>query len=152
MLIHTLNKKECGDLLRRLGFGRLGCASENQPYVVPTYFAYEPDRLFGFSMVGQKIEWMRENPLVCVEADEVIDHDNWASVLVLGRYQELADEPKYAVLQHHAYSQLEKRAQWARPALASAQTRDERFGPCPVFYCIQVGAMTGKHALPDQGQ
>ena len=89
MLIHTLNKKECGELLKRLGFGRLGCASKNQPYVVPIYFAYEPDRLFGFSSVGQKIEWMRDNPLVCVEADEVIDYDNWMSVLVFGRYEEL---------------------------------------------------------------
>jgi nitroimidazol reductase NimA-like FMN-containing flavoprotein (pyridoxamine 5'-phosphate oxidase superfamily) len=152
MLIHTLNKKECGELLKRLGFGRLGCASKNQPYVVPIYFAYEPDRLFGFSSVGQKIEWMRDNPLVCVEADEVIDYDNWMSVLVFGRYEELPYDPQYAVLRQHAYSLLEKRAQWARLALSSAQTLDERFGPLPVFYCIHVGEMTGKRASLDQGQ
>jgi nitroimidazol reductase NimA-like FMN-containing flavoprotein (pyridoxamine 5'-phosphate oxidase superfamily) len=91
MLIEDLNKQECGEVLKRLGFGRLSCASKNQPYVVPIYFAYEPNHIFGFSTVGQKIEWMRKNPRVCVEADEVIGQDNWTSVLVFGRYEELPD-------------------------------------------------------------
>ena len=82
MLIREMNAQECRDLLARLGTGRLGCARNNQPYVVPVYFAYEPDRLYGFSTAGQKIEWMRENPLVCVEADEVHSHNQWASVIV----------------------------------------------------------------------
>jgi hypothetical protein len=76
--INTQNaviKEECRDLLKRVGFGRLGCASENQPCVVPIYFAYEPDHLFGFSTAGQKIEWMLTNPLVCVAAAEVISQE-----------------------------------------------------------------------------
>jgi hypothetical protein len=36
--------------------------------------------MHGFCMVGQKIGWMRANPLVCVEADEVVNHTGWASV------------------------------------------------------------------------
>ena len=48
--------------MTRSVFGRLGCASDNQPYVVPTYFAYEPYQLYGFATVGRKIEWMRKNP------------------------------------------------------------------------------------------
>jgi nitroimidazol reductase NimA-like FMN-containing flavoprotein (pyridoxamine 5'-phosphate oxidase superfamily) len=71
----------------------LDALKNNQPYVVPIYFAYEPDRLYGFSTVGQKVEWMRDNPLVCVEADEVRAHNEWASVVVLGRYEELSDRP-----------------------------------------------------------
>jgi hypothetical protein len=58
MLIREMNAQECRDLLARLSTGRLGCARNNQPYIVPVYFAYEPDRLHGFSTVGQKIEWM----------------------------------------------------------------------------------------------
>jgi hypothetical protein len=41
---------------------------------VPIYFAYEPDHLNSFAAVGKKIEWMRANPKVCVELDEVISH------------------------------------------------------------------------------
>ena len=54
MLVQDLNKDECCGLLKRLGFGRLGCTNKNQPYVVPIYFAYEPDHLFGFSTAGKK--------------------------------------------------------------------------------------------------
>ena len=67
----------------RLGYGRLACACNNRPYIVPIYFVYDDDRLYCFSTLGRKIEWMRENPLVCVEADEVRGHDDWTSVIVL---------------------------------------------------------------------
>lgn len=152
MLVQDLNEKECWTLLKRLGFGRLGCARKNQPYVVPIYFACEPDRLFGFSTVGQKIEWMRTNPFVCIEADEVLDADNWTSVLVFGRYEELSDDPKNAALRVRAHSLMEKRTLWWQPAIASAQTRDEHFGPFPVFFCIHIDEMTGHRASPDQRQ
>ena len=77
MLVRDMNQEECRELLVRLGFGRLGCASNNQPEVVPIYFAYESNCLFGFSTAGQKIDWMRTNPLVCIDADEVLGQDNW---------------------------------------------------------------------------
>ena len=77
--------------MARLGFGRLACAHQNQPYIVPIYFAYEPDHLYGFATLGRKVEWMRSNPLVCVQVDDVISHFRWSSVIVLGRYEELPD-------------------------------------------------------------
>jgi nitroimidazol reductase NimA-like FMN-containing flavoprotein (pyridoxamine 5'-phosphate oxidase superfamily) len=46
-----------------------------------------PD-FYCFSTLGRKIEWMRENPLVCVEVDEIVAHDNWLSVVALGHYLE----------------------------------------------------------------
>src|ERR1700730_1735248 len=76
--------RECREFLARLGFGRLACVSNNRPYIVPIYFSYDAERLYCFSTLGRKIEWMRKNPLVCVEVDEVLAHDNWMSVVVLG--------------------------------------------------------------------
>jgi uncharacterized protein len=55
MLLKSLERKECSELLRRVGFGRLGRANNNQPYVVPIYFALESEQLFAFSTEGQKI-------------------------------------------------------------------------------------------------
>ena len=69
MLVRNLERQECLEFLKQIGFGRLGCVNKNQPYVVPIYFAYESEQLFGFSTEGQKIRWMRDNPLVCVLAD-----------------------------------------------------------------------------------
>ena len=55
-------------------------APSNQPYIVPVYFAYESDRLYGFATFGQKIDWMRSNPRVCVQTDEVLSNDNWSAL------------------------------------------------------------------------
>src|ERR1700674_1399373 len=93
MLIQELTRQASLDLLARLHLGRLACAQENQPYIVPIYFAYNDGCLYSFSTVGQKIEWMRANPLVCVEADEVVSPQQWVSVVVFGRYEELPDKP-----------------------------------------------------------
>jgi uncharacterized protein len=86
MVIDPLNRQECDDLLARIGFGRLACARDNQPYIVPIYFAHQPGRLYGFATVGQKIEWMRSNPRVCIQVDDVSGPDQWASVIAIGRY------------------------------------------------------------------
>jgi nitroimidazol reductase NimA-like FMN-containing flavoprotein (pyridoxamine 5'-phosphate oxidase superfamily) len=149
MLLREMSRQECCDLLSRLGIGRLGCARNNQPYVIPIYFAYEPDRLYGFSTLGQKIEWMRANPLVCVEADEVLNHNNWESVVVLGRYEELPDKPEYAVLRLHAQSILEKRAMWWQTGYAASQSRHGKQPATPVFYCIHIEDISGHKAVPD---
>jgi nitroimidazol reductase NimA-like FMN-containing flavoprotein (pyridoxamine 5'-phosphate oxidase superfamily) len=150
MLVQGLNKQECCELLERVGFGRLGCASEDQPYVVPIYFAYEANSLFGFSTVWQKIEWIRKNPRVCVEVDEVLGQDNWTSVLVFGLYEELADRPGYTALRLNAHSLLEKRTLWWQPAMAASKARGDRFGPLPDFYCIHIAKVTGHRSSPDQ--
>jgi nitroimidazol reductase NimA-like FMN-containing flavoprotein (pyridoxamine 5'-phosphate oxidase superfamily) len=93
MLLREMSRRECDELLARLGFGRLACARDKQPYIVPIYFVSDPSHLYGFSTMGQKIEWMRLNSLVCVEADEVRSHSERASVVVRGRYEEI---PRYS--------------------------------------------------------
>lgn len=144
-----MRDEDCRDTLRRLGFGRLGCARDNQPYVVPIYFAYEPDHLYGFATCGQKIEWMRSNPLVCVQSDEVLSDDNWTSVIVLGRYEELPNAPEYARERSKAQSLLEKRSMWWRTSYVASQIRGQSDAPSPVFYCIQIEEISGLRASPE---
>jgi nitroimidazol reductase NimA-like FMN-containing flavoprotein (pyridoxamine 5'-phosphate oxidase superfamily) len=57
-------------MLTRLGHGRLASACNKRALCRSIHFAYDADRLC-FSTLGRKIEWMWENPLVCIEADEV---------------------------------------------------------------------------------
>ena len=52
MLIQELTRQASLDLLARAHLGRLACAQETQPYVVPFYFAYENNCLYSFSTVG----------------------------------------------------------------------------------------------------
>jgi uncharacterized protein len=44
--------------------------------------------LYGYATLGQKMEWMRQNPRVC-QIDEIITQAHWASVVVFGHYEEL---------------------------------------------------------------
>lgn len=112
MLISEMTAEECREFLAHTGFGRLGCASDNEPYVVPFYFAYKEDRMYGVSTMGRKIQWMRANPKVCVEADEVTNHFRWTSVIARGQYMELPDTPRLYSERVAAQMELEGRTLW----------------------------------------
>jgi hypothetical protein len=153
MLINKMTVQQCEEFLDRKGFGRLGCIHDNKPYVVPIYFSYESERLYGFSTLGRKIECMRANPLVCVEVDEVVSNNSWISVIVSGRYQELLDTPEYVSERQQAEKSLEKRFRWWKPewqpVYAAQQILDENKPAPTILYCIHVTDMTGRNAVPD---
>lgn len=149
MLLHEMDAQECKELLTRVGMGRLACAKNNQPYAVPIYFAFDNDVLYGFSTMGKKIEWMRQNPLVCVEVEEVRGQNFWESVVIFGHYEELADRPEFAEQRKQAQAVLEKRALWWQTGYAASQSRVEPKPPTPVFYCVHIDEMTGHKVRPD---
>ncbi|HSF22940.1 MAG TPA: pyridoxamine 5'-phosphate oxidase family protein [Blastocatellia bacterium] len=109
MVIHKMTLTECRKALAKAEVARLACESNGQPYVVPVYLAYDGKPLYGFSTVGQKIEFMRANPLVCMEVDDVKSQIHWMSVIVFGRYEELPDTPEYFAARSHALELLQKR-------------------------------------------
>jgi nitroimidazol reductase NimA-like FMN-containing flavoprotein (pyridoxamine 5'-phosphate oxidase superfamily) len=149
VLISEMSGGECRDLLARLGFGRLACAHQNRPYIVPVYFAYEADHLYGFATWGQKVKWMRSNPVVCLEVDEVLSHFHWSSVVALGRYEELPDTPEYRGERLQAQLRLERRALWWQTAYAGSQARSDPHQPNAIFYCIHIDEITGRRATAD---
>ena len=91
MLIHELTREQCREVLGRAELGRLACSRFDQPYVVPIHFSFDPDNdcIYAFSTVGQKVQWMRDNPKVCLEVEEIDDKDSWTTVVVFGRYDEI---------------------------------------------------------------
>jgi len=149
MLIREMTEKECRDALARWSFGRLACARDNQPYVVPIYFAYDGRHVYGFSTPGQKIDWMRSNPFVCLQADEWTARDQWMSVVVSGRYQELPDDPEFASDRAQAHRVLQERASWWEyTTIPGAEWRRKSEPFTPIFYRIQIEKMTGHRATP----
>jgi nitroimidazol reductase NimA-like FMN-containing flavoprotein (pyridoxamine 5'-phosphate oxidase superfamily) len=146
MFIHEMTENECRTALERVNFGRLACARDNQPYVLPIYFSYDEKHLYGFSTLGQKIEWMRSNPLVCLEIDERTSHHQWMSVVVSGHYEELPDTPEFGCERVHAHEVLQKRAMWWQPAYVATEHREQL---TPIFYRIHIKQMTGHRATPD---
>jgi nitroimidazol reductase NimA-like FMN-containing flavoprotein (pyridoxamine 5'-phosphate oxidase superfamily) len=153
MFIHEMTRLECNDLLTHAKVGRLGSARANQPYVLPLNFAFDgDDYLYGFTTVGQKVEWMRSNPLVCFEVDEIKNHNKWSSVIVFGRYEELPDTPKFGLARRHAHGFLQKRALWWEPAYISQAHRDNPHSLTPIFFRIKMGSVTGHRANSDAGE
>ena len=153
MFIHEMSPGECREALERTQVGHLACARDNQPYVLPLNFTIDGHYLYlyGFTTLGQKVEWMRSNPLVCFEIDDVVNHSHWMSVIVFGRYEELPDDPAFAEERERAFSHLQKRVMWWEPAYASREHKEKREQPySPVFFRIKIDKMTGHYAVPDR--
>lgn len=149
MYIHEMSEVECRQALKHAAIGRLACARDNQPYIVPIYFALDVDYAYAFTTLGQKIEWMRTNPKVCLEVDERLAHDQWQSIIVFGEYQELADQPKYEAARAKALELLQKQAMWWEPAYVGAKHRETPHAETPIVYRIRITKMTGHRATPD---
>jgi nitroimidazol reductase NimA-like FMN-containing flavoprotein (pyridoxamine 5'-phosphate oxidase superfamily) len=145
MLIHKLSSPECEEILNRRDLGRLACTHDGQPYIVPIHFAFDGDRscLYSFSMVGQKIAWMRDNPKVCVEVDDITDKDLWSSVLVFGRYQEIDDSAEEADTRRRAWELFQQRPEWWFPAAARLPSQERH---AMVVFRIQIDRLTGRRA------
>jgi len=150
MFIRELGREECQKLLEQTGFGRLACVRDGEPYIVPLFFASSPSCLYGFSTLGQKIDWMRSNPRVCIEVDEVRGPCEWTSVILRGRYEEFSDTPDHAAERLQAQSKLEHvRSLWWQTGLASVQTRARFDRDITIFYRIHIQEITGRRASAD---
>jgi hypothetical protein len=143
MRIHTLSTEECVDFLRSRSLGQLACSHRNQPYIVPIHFSFEPERrrIYAFSSVGQKIEWMRQNPAVCLEIDDIKDKEHWTTVLVFGRYRELQRGQENAEERRVAGELLQKRPEWWLPAVGKVGDYEH---PDVVLYSIDAERFSGR--------
>jgi len=146
MLIHEMTPEECSAVLARVNFGRLACARNDQPYVVPIHFAYDGEHLYGLTTAGRKIDWMRTNPRVCLEIDERASHYRWWSIVLLGRYEELPETPACEQARARALELLQQRETWWEPVSVPRAGREQR---APIFYRIHVVQITGLRAEPD---
>lgn len=150
MFIQEMSDDECRRVLANATMGRLACARDNQPYVVPIYFAFDDTYLYGFTTVGQKVEWMRSNPLVCFEMDEVVSDNQWVSIVAFGRYEELPDTPAYESVRIRAHGLLQRRPVWWEPAYISQEHRAHPHSLTPVFYRIRLDKITGHRATTEE--
>lgn len=179
MFIQEMAESDCLKVLTRERFGRLACAHANQPYIVPIYFVYEESYLFGFTTMGLKVEWMRSNPLVCIELDDVENSDEWTSIVIFGRYEELPELPgapewdKHRLHTHepspplvrpplvsstpgqqarlHAIELLQQHADWWEAGLASRTHHPPDQPLTPIFYRIRIDRITGRRATRSPG-
>jgi uncharacterized protein len=144
MLIRELDPVQCAEILTRSELGHLAVARHDQPYIVPIHFSFDADDkcLYAFSGVGQKIQWMRENPKVCVEIEDIGDKNNWTTVLVYGEYEELTTTDD-AEARARALNLFRERPEWWYPAAGRTDRRDHH---ALLIYRIRIHRMSGRQA------
>ena len=149
MLIHELTPAQCREILARTTIARLACARADQPYIVPVSLAFDADSdyLFGFSSVGRKVDWMRENPLVCVEVEDVADRFHWATVVVFGRYEEITDAAGHGPIRQRALDLFAQRDEWWLPGAARVGPNEHH---AILLYRIRIETITGRRAARDR--
>ncbi len=99
-----LTPHEIDMILRSEFVGRIGCHAYQRTYVVPIFYAYDGQYIYGHSGEGMKIQMMRTNPSVCFEVDHTRNLTNWESVIAMGRFEELQGHAA-----EHAMQQLIER-------------------------------------------
>ena len=143
MVIQEMTEGECRVMLARRHVARLACARNNQPYVIPVHVDLDGEFLYGFATLGQKIDWMRQNPLVCLEIDELMTDGQWASVVVFGQYDELPNTPEHAESREVAARLFRMHPVWWEPASIPLDKHEPR---APIVFRIRIGRVTGRRA------
>ena len=115
MLIQDMTQDQCLRFLEDSHAGRIACAQDNQPYITPFSFVYHDDYIYSFATVGKKIDWMRANPLVCVEIEMIVSRQEWQTMVVFGRYEELYETSEYFELRTVAHDLLSIFPDWWEP-------------------------------------
>jgi nitroimidazol reductase NimA-like FMN-containing flavoprotein (pyridoxamine 5'-phosphate oxidase superfamily) len=144
MIVKELTEQECMAVVLASSLGHLACAKDNQPYVVPITFVFADHHIYSFSMLGQKIEWMRQNQQICLQIGEFKQGQGWKSVVVYGVYEELPDRLGSKRERDHAWSLLSKHANWWEPGgLKPAPGAETEH----VFFRIRIDRLTGRQTV-----
>jgi len=122
MNIQEMAYEDCIALVKKQWLARLACANANIPYVVPVQYACAGDRLYAFTLPGNKLDIMRGNPNVCVQIDQLKSKHSWKSVIIDARFVELdGDESREE--KHRAWSLLAQHLDWWEPGALKPSSR-----------------------------
>ncbi len=88
-MLGELRPKRIDHLLHLETVGRIGCHASGRTYIVPITYVYDGEAIYAHSFEGMKLRMMRENPMVCFEVEHFETLDNWESIVIQGRFEEL---------------------------------------------------------------
>lgn len=146
MHIEELTRQANLDFLAGKRFGRIACAKKSQPYITPFNFAYHNLHIYSFGTVGRKIEWLRASPLACVQVDEIANPQEWTSVIVFGRYEELPKTIDGQAVHELAWKLLQQHKLWWEPGYSKTVLHGESRPLDPVYYRLSIDEINGHRA------
>ncbi len=138
-----MTPEEVEGFLREQVVGRVGCHTGGRTYVVPVIFAWEDGCVYVYSIEGQKVRMMRQNPEVCFEVDEYRPGGSWRSVIVQGTYEELSGDDTGLTLRLLG-SRFARRASGRASTAGSSGAEGRGQGRTPVAFRIRAREVTGR--------
>lgn len=149
MIIRELSLAQCAALISDNRLARLACAIDNQPYLVPIFYAYDDRCTYSFTMPGRKLDMMRRNPQVALLVEEKGEARAWRSVVAEGRFEELPDRIGFKRERDRAWSLLSQNANWWEPGALKPVIPPLAEHSSHVFFRIHVERMSGREAGED---
>ncbi len=108
MIIGKLKLSDALSILHESTFGRLGCITKGEPYVIPINYYFDGKYIFSHSLPGRKIDAMRANPRVCLQVDQIRDPYHWRSAIAYGQYDEIVDPQKREKVMAELFKHIEQ--------------------------------------------
>jgi len=143
MEVQDLTRAQCWSFLGARRLGRLGCARDGKPYVVPLSFAIQNPYLFAFTTMGKKAGYLKANPLVCILFDEIESRQSWTSVVVDGRFEEIQGDAE----QDRAHRLLEGAAWW-EPGYVRTTIQGHIRPASPFYFRVYAEEISGRRGIP----
>ena len=138
--ILEMRDSEIYDLLKRVGYGHLAFARDDQPYVVPIYYVYDGEQIFIYTTAGLKSEVIESNPKICLQVEEILDDGAWRSVMVTGEAYQIEDPAE----REKAVALLRTSNPALLPALAIKWANDWMRKNVEVVYRIKIIKASGR--------
>ncbi|SDS58353.1 hypothetical protein SAMN05216503_3523 [Polaribacter sp. KT25b] len=149
-MITNLKEEECSHLLANNYIGQLAYIYKDRPFVVPiTYFFNKNNIIIGYSDEGHKTMAMRKNNKISLQVSNIIDCDNWISVLAHGVYEEVTGSEAKKYL--HEFTSgikdiiLRKEDRCLR-SVGDFSSKKYTNHP-PIIFRVTVDEMTGKRRV-----
>jgi len=147
-MIKNLELSECLELLERNYIGRLAFISHGDPYIIPITFFHDSKEkcILSYSAKGHKIEAMRIYDSVALQVDEIKSIQEWRSVLIHGKFEELDGTTAKSYLRKFAEGVQDtiSRKKGATPKfIQDFSSRLQQRG-IPIVYRIAINDISGK--------
>lgn len=143
----ALTDTQIRNVLSSQVLGRLACTDGLQPYIVPVTYSYDGDFIYGQTNEGRKLSILRKNPLVCFEADLMMDMANWQCVLVFGSFEELTGKEAQAAkekLFSRVFSLMTSSTLHGHEHEVSS-TPDDKGREKMIMYRIRINEISGRY-------
>jgi nitroimidazol reductase NimA-like FMN-containing flavoprotein (pyridoxamine 5'-phosphate oxidase superfamily) len=141
-----LTSDEIDTLLREEVVARIAYVDRRGlPCIVPVNYAYDGAALYGYSLLGAKVENMGANASVCVEVDRIQNAAEWCSVIVRGTFEALLGSAALDAIARISERMKDVADATGAPAMAG-RTYVKRRGGDGIAYRILVHDASGRYA------